>query len=160
MLCYIFYFYNHVLLYSARGQRLRNCLPVGIHSNLIRGAWPRIKQSQFSFCWVKIKVYNNMNYQNGGLSHLPEPKAEADKTNMRFGNSWDFSKMFNNGNDNVNGPLTQLKFIGPIRTNCKEAKESDQLAFYSAQPRNWTLSFLLFLLFSKLCTVLVSTNWV
>ena len=65
-----------------------------------------------------------------------------------------------NGNDNVNGPLTQLRFIGPIRTNCKEAKESDQLAFYSAQPRNWTVSFLLFLLFSKLCTVLVSTNWV
>ena len=33
-----------------------------------------------------------MNYQNRGLSHLPKPKAEADKTNVRFGNSSDFSK--------------------------------------------------------------------
>ena len=27
---------DHVLLYSARGQQLRNCIPVGIHLNLIR----------------------------------------------------------------------------------------------------------------------------
>ena len=48
-----------------------------------------------------------MNYQNGGLSHLPKPKAEADKTNTRFGNSSDFSKMYHNDDDNINGPPTQ-----------------------------------------------------
>jgi len=35
---------------TARGQQLRNCIPVGIHLNLIRGTWPRINQSQYSFC--------------------------------------------------------------------------------------------------------------
>ena len=34
-----------------------NCLPVGIHLNLIRGMRPRINQSQCSFCWVKVSVY-------------------------------------------------------------------------------------------------------
>ena len=48
-----------------------------------------------------------MNYQNRGLSHLPKSKAEADKTNTRFGNSSDFSKMYNNDDDNINGPPTQ-----------------------------------------------------
>ena len=48
-----------------------------------------------------------MNYLNRGLSHLPKPKAEADKTNVRFGNSSDFSKMYHNDDDNINGPLTQ-----------------------------------------------------
>ena len=45
---------------SARGQQLRNCIPVGIHLNLIRGTWPRINQSQCSFCWVKVYVYNKI----------------------------------------------------------------------------------------------------
>ena len=32
-----------------------NCaVVVGIHLNLIRGTWPRINQSQCSFCWGKV----------------------------------------------------------------------------------------------------------
>ena len=49
-----------MLLYSARGQQLRNCIPVGIHLNLIRGTLPRINQSQCSFCWVKVYVCNKI----------------------------------------------------------------------------------------------------
>ena len=45
-------------------------------------------------------------YQNRGLSHLPKPKAKADETSTRFDNSWDFSKMYHNDDDNINGPLT------------------------------------------------------
>ena len=64
MKCFIMYldfpFNNHgkkqkkVLLYSARGQQLRNCITVGIHLNSIGGTWPRINQSQRLFCWVKV----------------------------------------------------------------------------------------------------------
>ena len=43
----------------ACGQQLRNCIPVGIHLNLIRGTRPRINQSQCSFCCVKVWLYNN-----------------------------------------------------------------------------------------------------
>ena len=49
-----------MLLYSAWGQQLRNCIPVGIHLTLIRGMWPRINQSQSSFCLVKVWLYNNV----------------------------------------------------------------------------------------------------
>ena len=31
---------------------------VWIHLNLIQGTWPRINQSQGSFCWVKVELYN------------------------------------------------------------------------------------------------------
>ena len=43
-----------------RLRALRYCIPVGIHLNLIRGTWPRISQSQCSFCWVKVSLYNNI----------------------------------------------------------------------------------------------------
>ena len=29
---------------------------------VVRGAWPRINQSQCSFCWVKVYVYNKCSY--------------------------------------------------------------------------------------------------
>ena len=43
-----------MLLYSARGQQLRNCITVGIHLNLNKDTWKRIHQSQCSFCCVKV----------------------------------------------------------------------------------------------------------
>ena len=47
-----------MLLYSAREQQLRNCIPVGIHLNLIKGSWPRINQSQCSNIESILAVMN------------------------------------------------------------------------------------------------------
>ena len=47
-----------MLLYSAREQQLRNCIPVGIHLNLIKGRWPRINQTQCSNIESILAVMN------------------------------------------------------------------------------------------------------
>ena len=31
----------------------------------MRGTWPRINQSQCSFCWVEVWLYNNLRYSPG-----------------------------------------------------------------------------------------------
>ena len=36
------------------GQQLRNCIPVGIHLNLIRGTWPRIHEPEANNCFSII----------------------------------------------------------------------------------------------------------
>ena len=53
---------TNVPLYSVRRQQLRDRIPVGIHLNVIRGTWPRIKKSQIT-CDHKSHVITNHNHK-------------------------------------------------------------------------------------------------
>ena len=77
---------TNVPLYSVRRQQLRDRIPVGIHLNVIRGTWPRIKKSQIT-CDHKSHVITNHMWSQITCDH----KSQSQNPQSRLRSNWNRS---------------------------------------------------------------------